>query len=341
MNLSRTERIEILHELGNRLAKRDAKLRKACEQAYQENPWFIPQYIDQSIKAICQLFLQKELLSSWIDAYKKPGYYKKIGLILAGNIPLVGFHDFLTVFMSGHKALLKLSSKDEKLFNYILEELNDIDQCTGASFEVVDRLKDFDAVIATGSNNSSRYFDYYFGKYPNIIRKNRNGVAVLTGEETDEQLRMLGSDIFNYFGLGCRNVTKLYVPESYGFDKLLKVLDEFETLSNHNKYKNNFDYNYALFLLNKEEFLANNTIILREDPAYISRIACLHYENYNDLDNLKNRLESDQDLIQCICTVNGEILGIEKELIFGNSQIPGLCDYADGVDTMEFLSTLA
>jgi len=340
MTFNRPQRIQIMKELGLRLLDHNEKYLTAREKAYYENAWFTPDNIDQSIDAICNCFLQESLLTEWMKQYEEPKESKKIGLIMAGNIPLVGFHDFLTVFMSGHKAIIKLSSKDEKLFRFVLDELLSIDPKVEETFELVERLKDFDAVIATGSNNTSRYFDYYFGKYPNIIRKNRNGTGVLTGDETEEQLRTIGRDIFDYFGLGCRNITKIYVPETYEFDLLLRVLDEYKALSMHHKYKNNYDYNYALYLLNKEKFLANENLILREDPAYISRISCVHYEYYKNLNDLKERLNLDGELIQCICTKDGQILGSENEFAFGASQIPALGEYADGVDTMAFLSNL-
>lgn len=341
MNLTSKERIGILAELGHRLMQMDGRYQKAREQAYAENQWFIPENTDKALRAIVDSFLQKDKLEAWLASYPRMGSPKKVGLIMAGNIPMVGFHDFLTVFAAGHKALVKLSSKDEVLMKYVLDELVAIDERTQECFEVVERLKGFDAVIATGSNNSSRYFEYYFGKYPHIIRKNRNGLAILTGEESEEDLRELRHDIFDYFGLGCRNVTKLYVPQDYDFEAFLRVMEEDENINMHHKYRNNFDYNYAVYLLNKEDILISKNLILKEDPSYQSRIACLHYEYYDGLDSLKERIEGEMDLIQCVVTIDGASLGFSNEVAFGKTQQPLLHEYADGVDTMVFLTQLS
>jgi hypothetical protein len=341
MNLTPKERIAILVELGERLSKMDEAYQKAREKAHAENQWFTPENTDQALRAIIHAFLQRDLLESWLSAYPETKSPKKVGLIMAGNIPLVGFHDFLSVFVSGHQAMIKLSSKDEVLMTYVLNELKGIDERTGDCFETVERLEGFDAVIATGSNNSSRYFDYYFGKYPNIIRKNRNGLALLTGEESEEDFRKLRRDIFDYFGLGCRNVTKLYVPRDYDFVPFLKVMEEDEDINMHHKYRNNYDYNYAIYLLNKEDILVSKNLILKEDTSYQSRIACLHYETYGDPGALKARIQMEMDLIQCVATHDGKSLGLANEVAFGKTQEPQLDEYADGVDTMAFLTQLA
>jgi hypothetical protein len=259
---------------------------------------------------------------------------------MAGNIPLVGFHDFLVVFLSGHYALIKLSSKDEVLMKYVFELLYELNENSKSYFTVQERLKDFDAVIATGSNNTSRYFEYYFGKYPNIIRKNRNGVAILTGKEGEDDIRKLSFDVFDYFGLGCRSITKLYVPKDYNFEFLLSIFEENQEINNHHKYRNNFDYNYATYLLNKDEILVSKNIILKEDISYMSRIACLHYEAYDEMTHLIKRLRGDEEKIQCMATQSGTLTGLQNEVAFGQTQSPKLEEYADGVDTMKFLSEL-
>jgi len=340
MRIDRQTRINILSELGDRLRKMDSDYRQARQEAFDENPWFIPENIDQAVHAICDRFLNRKELESWLKTYPEPLDQKIIGLVMAGNIPLVGFHDFLCVFGSGHKAQVKLSSKDSKMFQYLFGLLKDIDSRASGYFRETDRLQDFDAVIATGSNNTSRYFEYYFAKYPHVIRKNRNGTAILTGDETEQDLMKLSSDVFDYFGLGCRNVTKLYVPSDYDFTELLKVLDKEGPVSTHHKYRNNYDYNYALFLLNREEFMAGKHILLKEDKSYISRISCLHFERYNDNGELVNHLMLDEDFIQCICTRDGKLTRLPGEVVFGDSQKPTLSDYADGVDIMDFLSHL-
>lgn len=341
MNLTSKERIQILCTLGKRLAAMDESYQEAREKAFHENQWFIPENIDKAILAIVDAFLQPELLESWLDQYPRVDVPKKVGIIMAGNIPFVGFHDFLAVFTVGHKAMIKLSSKDEVLMKFIFRTLVEIDSRTEPYFELVERLVNFDAVIATGSNNSSRYFEYYFGKYPNIIRKNRNGLAVLKGDESEDDLRKLSDDVFDYFGLGCRNVTKVYVPEEYDFGTMLKIFEEKASLSQHNKYRNNYDYNYAIYLLNREEILISENLILKEDTSYLSRIACLHFERYEEISLLKEQLEMENDLIQCVASCDGQLLKMSNEVAFGQTQSPKLMDYADGVDTMFFLTNLA
>ena len=257
---------------------------------------------------------------------------------MAGNIPLVGFHDLLCTFTAGHRTQIKLSEKDRFLIPYLLRELKDLEPATEQYFELVDNLRAFDAVIATGSNNSSRYFQAYFGRYPHLIRKNRNGIAILTGEESEEELRLLGRDTFRYFGLGCRNVSKIYVPYGYSFEPLLEALHTYREIILHSKYKNNFDYNYALYVLNKEPYLANGCILLVEQEAIPSRIASLHYQFYGDLPSLEDLLDKTGEEIQCI--VCRENLLDRQTIRFGQSQEPTLGDYADNIDTMQFLLSL-
>lgn len=258
---------------------------------------------------------------------------KSIGLILAGNIPMVGFHDVLSVLLSGHRALIKPASDDRILLPFLLGILAEIEPRFSDAIRLVDKLENPDAVIATGSNNSARYFEYYFGKYPHIIRKNRTSVAILSGNETDEELVRLGSDIFSYFGLGCRNVSKLYVPKGYVFDRFFKGMEQFGYLMQHNKYMNNYDYHRALFLLNQESFLTNDFLLLREHREVSTPVSVLHYESYANGADLNAGLETVQDQIQCTVGIG--------HLPFGTAQCPGPMDYADGVDTMDFLTGLS
>lgn len=335
------ERIALMIRLGEHLREKEDELLQAWMSRTQfKNAWFTIENQQSAITAIAEEFLQEDKLLAWLAQYELSDSVaaRKVGLVLAGNIPLVGFHDILCVFLSGHISRIKLSSKDEYVLAYFIKLLVQWDERAKAYFEIVDKLVDIEAVIATGSNNSARYFETYFSKYPHIIRKNRNAVAVLSGQESSEELHNLGKDVFRYFGLGCRNVSKIYVPEAYDFEELLTALHEFRDVVRHSKYKNNFDYNYAMYLLNKEPFLANGCILLREDEMIASRIANLNYEFYSDLTSLESQLKGKVAEIQCV-VAQEDLLGGES-LPFGTAQSPGLADYADGVDTLQFLLTL-
>ncbi len=331
------DRIELLVALGEYLAQPNEVLDAVIHQTYIHNPWFTKANTQRSLTGIREAFLQREALQNWADHYAigNQGQKCQIGLVLAGNIPLVGFHDVLSVFITGHEALIKLSDKDRYLLPHCLEWMKKQNPAVGAYFQVVDKLENYDAVIATGSNNSARYFEAYFGHKPHIIRRNRNGVAVLTGQESEADLSGLADDVLAYFGLGCRNVSKIYVPKEYQFEPLLEALHEHRELAMHNKYKNNFDYNYTLLILNKIEHLANGCILLIEDPSLTSRIASLHYEFYAETDALRAELTQRSDEIQCIVSA-GALDGIST-LAPGTAQLPSLQDYADGVDTVQFL----
>ncbi len=338
MNLK--NRIDALVELGVVLKNGSETLNETKAKAYAENQWFTIENIDKALHAIASEFLDREKLHNWTSKYDiKDGQSpKKVGLILAGNIPLVGFHDLLSVFVSGHTCVLKLSSKDYVLMKYAIDELIKIEPKIKEKIIITERINDIDAMIATGSNNTYRYFEYYFGKYPNILRKNRNGVAVISGDESEEDYNRLASDIFEYFGLGCRNVAKIYVPERYEFQRLLSVLDEHKYLKEHNKYMNNYDYNLAVSMLNKDNIYQGETVFLKEDMSYLSRIASVNFEYYSDIDMLNKRLKPDDELIQVISTKTGNLLDFDREVMFGDTQKPSLEDYADGVDTMQFLT---
>ena len=264
---------------------------------------------------------------------------KRVGLVLAGNIPLVGFHDILCVFVAGHQSVIKLSDKDPFLLPMLLDFLKEIDAQTAAYFSTTtERLGGFDAVIATGSNNSARYFEAYFGKYPNIIRKNRNAVGILRGTETAEELRLLGNDILQYFGLGCRNVSKLYLPKGYNFTLLLETLHERNDIVLHDKYKNNFDYNFTLLILNKIKYESNGCLLMREAEEIASPISMVYYEFYDDLKGLSKTLQAKKEEIQLV--VASSPIENLKTFNFGEAQKPSLSDYADGVDTLQFLINL-
>jgi hypothetical protein len=304
------------------------------------NAWFTAESVRNSIAALANM-LNAADIKKWLDGYNISfdSVPKKIGLILAGNIPIVGFHDVLCVLASGNYALIKTSANDSRLIRYILETLTSIAPEFSDRYNFVDRLDKFDAVIATGSNNTSRYFEYYFGKVPNIIRKNRNSIAILTGNETSTELHKLGFDIFDYYGLGCRNVSKVLVPENYNFVPFFEAIEEFQPIINHHKYNNNYDYNKSIYLVNKEKHLDNGFLLVKEDDRMVSPLSVLYYEEYKNLDELDKKIALQRENIQCI--VSKAALKVENQVVdFGESQRPKLWDYADGIDTMEFLSIL-
>lgn len=334
------ERIDLLSKLGGHLTREDEFLQAIMHRTYFNNLWFTKENQERAIRAVTEAFLNKEKLQAWAARYdiRDEPPMKSVGMVMAGNIPLVGFHDLVCTFVAGHKSKVKLSDKDKFLLPYLLQLLEKFNPNAGLYFEVVEKLTDFDAVIATGSNNSARYFEAYFGKFPNIIRKNRNGIAVLDGFESEDDLHGLGRDVFRYFGLGCRNVSKLYLPQGYHFQNLMDKLHEFKEIVLHDKYKNNFDYNMAIVMLNRTPFLNNGCIILTEDPAIASRIGILHYEFYQDENQLAADLKFRADEIQCL--VSRKDLPGWQRVPFGKTQEPGLADYPDGVDVMDFLLKL-
>lgn len=325
-------RIEILQRLGEYLRQNDSEWQAVKIQAEQHNNWFTGAFIDHAVSQIIDAFLDPEKLTAWAERYGslEPAEPKQIGLVMAGNIPLVGFHDWLCVFMAGHQATIKLSSKDQLLFKHLLRKMYSWEVTIQNWVSLADRLNGCDAYIATGSNNSSRYFDYYFGRYPNIIRRNRTSVAVLTGAETHEQLQALAQDIHLYFGLGCRNVTKIYVPEQYDFVPLLEACKSFDYFLEHHKYKSNYDYHLSILLMNNRPYMSSGSLVLLEDSAIYSPVGQLHYETYTNADSLVAGLLANES-IQCV---------VGPVIPFGQAQEPSLADYADGVDTMAFLTAL-
>jgi hypothetical protein len=332
MNLQ--ERIGILAELGTYCQSSDPALLAAKRRAHAENGWFTPEFIDLALARIATEFLQKDKLQAWADRYAIPASNpspKNVGLIMAGNIPLVGFHDFLSIFISGHRQTIKPSSRDEALFRRLIDQLISLNAAVGTLVGFAERLNGCDAYIATGSNNSARYFEYYFSKYPHIIRRNRTSTAVLDGAESPEELSLLADDVNQYFGLGCRNVTKLYVPEGYDFVPLLETFKKYDQLENLARYKNNYDYQLTLLILNKKFYMSNPSILLTENPSPFSPISLLHYEYYQPGQPPIDSLKTNPDI--------QAIVG-HGQIPFGQAQRPTLTDYADGVDTLDFLSKL-
>ncbi len=328
------DRIKILVELGKYIATNNDEWQEIKDRTARANPWFADIFIETSTKNIATEFLDEKLLTQWAENYSlqhEIALPKNVGIVMAGNIPLVGFHDFLCVFMSGHNITIKTSSKDDVLIRHLVDKMFEWNKDLTHIISFAERLNGCNAYIATGSNNSSRYFEYYFRKYPCIIRKNRTSVAILTGEETKEELSLLADDIQQYFGLGCRNVTKIYVPEKYDFIPLMEALKKYEFYADFHKYKHNFDYHLALLIMGNKLYMNNGTVIFSEDTQLFSPISQINYEYYNNKNQLTETLKSNPQ-VQCIVG-NGNIP-------FGKAQQPSLTDYADGIDTMEFLVAL-
>ena len=331
MNLQ--ERIELLTELGIFLEKNEPEWQDAKIRAHQQNPWFTHAFTDIATENIVQNFLQKDKLQHWAKHYHLDDNIvpKNTGIVMAGNIPMVGFHDFLAAFISGHRQTIKLSSKDDVLLPFLINKLSGWNGNVQKSVIISEMLKGCDAYIATGSNNSARYFEQYFEKYPHIIRRNKTSVAILTGNESITELEKLAADIHLYFGMGCRNVTKLWVPQGYDFVPLLGTFNRYSYFMDQHKYKNNYDYQLSIMLLNNIFYMTNGSTLLIENPAIFSPISVLHYEFYEAGRQVPGIAENASD-IQCIVG--------QENTPFGTAQSPGLFSYADGVDTMQFLLTL-
>ncbi|MFN3940104.1 MAG: acyl-CoA reductase, partial [Chitinophagales bacterium] len=319
---------EIISEKSNGL---EALMLKSAAH----NPWFTLFHQELALQTFTENFFDANKLNNWINHYpvaeKKQ---KNIGLIMAGNIPFVGMHDLLCVLMSGYVAQVKLSSKDAHFFPWMHSTLQTISDVFNDRILFTEQLKNFDAVIATGSNNAGRYFTYYFGKYPHIIRRNRTSVAVLTGDESDEELYALGKDVFYYYGLGCRNVGKIFLPEGYEPEKLFRIWEDYRYVIENNKYKNNYDYNRTLLLLNQTEHLANDFFMMVESEELFSPLATVHYAYYNTPEQLHTYFSKEAENLQCI------VANIPGNTPLGQSQMPALDDYADKIDTMQFLTQL-
>ena len=331
MNLQ--QRLEILSQLGEYISSQSPEWQVACQRAEQQNNWFTQAFIKNAATTIAENFLQLTKLRNWADSYHLDDNVlpKTVGIVMAGNIPMVGFHDLLTVFVSGQKQLCKLSSKDEVLLQHLVQKMTEWNPDTANHIQFSSMLKDCDAYIATGSDNSARYFEYYFGRYPSIIRKNRTSVALLTGNETEEQLSLLADDVMLYFGLGCRNVTKLYVPRNYDFVPLLNALRKYKWMFDHHKYRSNYDYQLAIYLMNNVYYMTNDCIVLVENEHLFSPIGTLHYSYYNSPEEVTANLLNNEQ----VQAVTGT-----QAIPFGYAQEPALTDYADGVDVMAFLQAI-
>ena len=331
------QNINNLVRLGELLSKTE-QFNDIFDKAEQQNSWFTRANVTFAFKSWSEA-LSKNNVQQWLSQYQLPQTTspKKILIIMAGNLPLVGLHDLLCVLVTGHKAIVKLSSNDCVLLPYLITQMKTFaPEWTEAVTFTDDKVTEYDAVIATGSNNTARYFEYYFGKKPHIIRKNRHSVAVLTGKETPEELFALGKDIFLYYGLGCRSISKLFVPKGYDFNLLFQAIYPYKDIIQEQKYANNYDYNKAVYLMSLFQLLENGFLLLKEDEHYGSPIATLFYEYYTDVASLKEKLTTDAEKIQCVVAHNFTT----EEVAFGETQTPQLWDYADGVDTLNFLLKL-
>ncbi|WP_420146792.1 acyl-CoA reductase [Spirosoma sp.] len=346
-----SERLQTFAALGKflRSANAQSELAEIAQHAYYRNNWFTPDNSFNALYAIADEFLSIDKLTAWASQYPaEPKESRTVGVVMAGNIPAVGFHDLLCVLVSGHRLLAKLSTQDFVLIHYLIQKLKEINPAFDDRIEEAERLNAADAYIATGSNNTARYFEHYFGKKPNIIRKNRTSVGLLMGEEDEEEFQKLGHDISNYYGLGCRNVSTLLVPagpnsrnsgaEPYDFTPLLRTLEpNAQTFLNNHKYQNNYDYNKSVYLINAVPHYDNGYLLLTENDGLVSPISVVYYQTYQTQDEALNWLETHANRIQVVTSAQGWLPG---SVPFGQTQRPGLNDYADGVDTMAFLTAL-
>lgn len=332
MNL--TERIKAFSILGNKIKHLSGEEKGTIyDQARNRNAWFVPESVELALTGITSL-LNEDNLNTWTkscDPYDEKD--RKVGLTLAGNIPLVGFHDYLTVLIAGNQAVIKLSSQDSYLLPLINSWLIEIEPRFAAKIHFEERLNNVHAIIATGSNNTARYFEYYFRNIPHIIRKNRSSIAILMGEETSTHFKELGKDIFSYFGLGCRNISKVFVPAGYDFIPLLDAWESYKEIIHHHKYANNYDYQKSILLVNKVPHFDNGFILLTESEQMISPISVVYFETYTTQSDLRNRIKGKRDKIQCMVSAEG---WFNESVPFGNAQQPELWDYADGIDTLKF-----
>ncbi len=326
---------EFLEKNPDNFNEYDEEFSTILRKSQIENSWFTIENQKFGLNQWADLLTENNI-KKWLSEYKITKTPKKVGLILAGNIPLVGFHDVISVLLSQHIPIIKLSSKDKTMLPFLLRKWNEFSE-GNIEYEFAERLTDFDAVIATGSNNTARYLEYYFKDSLSIIRKNRTSVAVLKGDETVEELQLLAEDIFRYFGLGCRNVTRLFIPQDFLIDKIFESFLNFKDVINHHKYANNYEYNRAIYLLNAERFWDNNFVMLKEDEALFSPLSVLNFSRYDDLSEVRSFIDENESNIQAI--VAKPELGFNS-IYFGEAQNPGLETYADNVDTMEFLSLI-
>ncbi|MGD1842148.1 MAG: acyl-CoA reductase [Thermonemataceae bacterium] len=333
------QRKQAFVELGNSLQQRTEEEKAALyQQVYQHNTWFTPESIEQALEGSIR-YLQPAQLEAWLSRYTLPEVKtpQKVGVVMAGNIPAVGFHDLLCVLISGHTLLAKPSSQDQILISFLAKSLCEIAPAFSEYIHFPPLLKEAEVFIATGSDNTARYFEYYFRDKPHLIRKNRVGVGVMRGDETAEDHQALAQDIFTYFGLGCRNIAKVFVPAGYDFIPFYDAIASFEPVTQHHKYRNNYDYNKAIYLVKKLTHLDNGFLLVREEQALASPVAVLFYETYLDQKDLAHKLATQKDKLQCIVSKEG---WYADSLPFGKAQQPQVWEYADQVDTLRFLSTL-
>ena len=331
--MNKSERITAFAGLGRKIAQlTDQKIENLANQAKVQNGWFSLESVKNALHGISYM-LEKEKLEQWISAYELPSEQPKIvGVVMAGNIPLVGFHDLLSVLISGHFAAIKPSSDDHYLTTVMVDWITAIEPRLKKNIEIREKLTDIDAVIATGSDNTARYFEYYFKDIPNTIRKNRISVAILTGTETEQELAVLGQDIFSYFGLGCRNVSKVFTPEGYDLKDVFPYFEGFNEVIHHHKYRNNYDYYKSIYLVNKTPHLDTGFLLVTTTDDLVSPISVLFHQEYDSMENLNKVLDGQQEKIQCVVS--------QENIPFGKAQQPELWDYADNVDTLAFLSSL-
>lgn len=337
--MDRTQLIRLFSALGKYLRELPQEEKEDLfDRAAYQNPWFTIENIKRAWEGVL-LFLHEDALQEWLQGYPQNKNPKRVGLVLAGNIPLVGFHDVLSVLISGHIAVIKMSSQDTVLLKYILDEMSNLEPAIKERYEIVEKLENFDAVIATGSDNTSRYFDYYFKKWPHIIRRNRTSVGILQGGESKQDMLALGEDIFPYFGLGCRNISKVFLPEGFAPEQLLDTWTDspFANVIHHYKYAHNYDYNKSIYLINKEPHLDAGFLMLKESEDLVSPISVLFYQRYQQPSQLENWLAAKKEKIQVIASADGTWKG---SIPFGKAQQPRLQDYADDVDTIDFLSKI-
>lgn len=342
--LTKEERIRAFAKLGSFLKEDGPLVKEAKELAVRQNSWFTEPNVSRSVGALSAL-LTPERLEDWLAPYPfAQSTERTVGLVCAGNVPMVGFHDLLAVLVAGFRLQVKFSSDDQVLNRFALEQLISFEPRFSEYITEVERLKGFDLVIATGSDNTARYFRHYFEKYPHIIRKNRNGVAVLDGKETLGHLQALGDDIFSYFGLGCRNVSKIYIPQDYDVAQFFEGIAAHSAVADHHKYRNNYDFHKSIYLINGDAHYDNGFLLLKPDSRLGSPLAVLHYEEYATDKSLPAILDAERSAIQCI-VCNAERVGdLQADvpgtpvLPFGQSQFPDLDDYADGINTLSFLA---
>jgi hypothetical protein len=329
--------INILGGLKSRIEEIDPEEKDLLyNRARAKNGWFTRDSIELAFSGLDN-YLDANKLKIWLGQYDSPPdskVPKKVGIVMAGNIPMVGFHDLLCVMISGHRALIKLSSQDEALIQFLLDNLFELEPGLKDRIEIVERLESPNAVIATGSDNTARYFSYYFRNIPHIIRKNRTSLGVIDGSESEKSLLCLGNDILNYFGLGCRSVSKLLVPKGYDFKPFFEAIQSLEYVANTNKYVNNYDYNKSIYLVNRDKFLDNGFLLLKRSNQLVSPVSVLYYNTYQDINEVNEYIALNRDKIQCITSDN---CWIENSIDFGSAQNPELWDYSDEVNTLDFL----